>query len=146
MSPGKRPGIEKKEDRIESPDHRDDHPALEWATLDQLEVGEFYTLGTESPLTYLLVGSYVGRGGRTEYDVTTLVGASAGRAYTRTYWRPQQEVLVVPAEHVGDRLTASAVAFAERERHGIDRITLGSDCWPWCINDADVINDAEVVA
>ena len=116
----------------------DDHPSLEWTTLDNLEVGEFYTLGTESPLTCLLVGKYRGRGGRHEFDVTTLVGASGGRAYTRTYWKPTQQVLVVPAEYVGDRLTAAAVAFAERERRGLDRISLGSDVFPWCLGAEEV--------
>lgn len=111
----------------------DDHSSLEWTTLDDLEVGEFYTLGTESPMTFLLVGRALGRGGRHEFDVTTLVGASGGRAYTRTYWRPKQEVLIVPAEYVGDRLTAAAVAFAEREQRGLDRIELGSDVFPWCL-------------
>ena len=111
----------------------DDHSSLEWTTLDDLEVGEFYTLGTESPMTFLLVGRALGRGGRLEFDVTTLVGASGGRAYTRTFWRPKQEVLVVPAEYVGDRLTAAAVAFAEREQRGLDRIELGSDVFPWCL-------------
>ena len=111
----------------------DDHSSLEWTTLDDLEVGEFYTLGTESPMTFLLVGRALGRGGRHEFDVTTLVGASGGHAYTRSYWRPKQEVLIVPAEYVGDRLTAAAVAFAEREQRGLDRIELGSDVFPWCL-------------
>lgn len=116
----------------------DHHDALEWASLEELEVGEFYTISPESPLTYLLVGKYRGRGGRTEFDVTTLVGASGGRAYTRTYWKPTQQVLVVPAEYVGDRLTAAAVAFNERERLGLDRISLGSDVFPWCLGTEEV--------
>lgn len=110
---------------------------LEWATLSDLEIGEAYTLGIESPLTFLLVGVHSGRGGRAEYDVTTLVGPG-GRSSTRTYWRPNQEVLIVPAEAVGHRLSAAATAFAERERRGLDRIALGSDVWPSSLAPEDI--------
>ncbi|MGM0697651.1 MAG: hypothetical protein ACQEVD_02300 [Actinomycetota bacterium] len=122
----------------------DDRPNLKWAPIDDLEVGEFYTLGVESPLTYLLVGRYAGRGGRTEYDVNVLVGPSEGRAYTKTFWNPSQDVLVIPPEHVGDRLTAAAVAFNERHHLGREHIELGSDCFPWCAVTAD--ENAEVSA
>lgn len=120
----------------------DYHDALEWCAMSDLEVGEFYTLSVESPLTYLLVGRAIGRGGRDEFDSSTLVGPG-GRVSTRTYWQPRQDVLVVPPEAVGDRLSAAAVAFAEREHLGIDRIVLSSDCYPWTLagSDADAGHD-----
>ena len=108
----------------------DEHPDLEWTILSDLEVGEAYTLSTESPLTFLMLGKFKGRNGRPEYDVTTLVGPAQGRASTRTYFRGDTEVLVVPTREVGHRVAFAAKAFSNREFRGRDRVELGPDCWP----------------
>lgn len=108
----------------------DDHPDLEWTQLSDLKVGEAYTLSTESPLTFLMLGNFKGRNGRPEYDVTTLVGPAQGRATTRTYFRGDTEVLVVPTREVGHRAAFAANAFSDRTFRGHDRIELGPDCWP----------------
>lgn len=118
----------------------DYHDALEWCAMSELSVGEAYAISLESPLTYLLVGRAIGRGGRDEFDVTTLVGPN-GRAYTRTFWHAQQSVIVIPPEAIGDRLSAAANAFAEREHLGVDRIELGSDCYPWTLGGSDAVED-----
>lgn len=118
------------------------HPELEWAKLSDLEVGEAYTLGVESPMTFLMLGKFYGRNGRPEYDVSTLVGASGGRASTRTYFRGETEVLVVPAEEVGKRIACAAEAFSSRSFTGSERIELSRDCWPLSL----LADDQEVSA
>lgn len=106
------------------------HPDLEWSKLSDLEVGEAYTLSTESPLTFVMLGKFYGRNGRPEYDVTTIVGPANGRASTRTFFRGETEVLVVPPEEVGDRIAHAAQGFSNRSFTGSERIELGRDCWP----------------
>ncbi|MCU4298185.1 hypothetical protein D3I60_14075 [Brevibacterium permense] len=102
---------------------------LEWSPIADLEVGEAYTLSTSSPLTYILVGKHTGRGGRAEYDATTIVGPG-GRGYTRSYFRGDLEVLVVPPEEVGARIADAAESFSTRSFTGREHISLSSDSWP----------------
>ncbi|WP_193078994.1 hypothetical protein [Brevibacterium aurantiacum] len=122
----------------------DYHSDLEWSKLSDIEPGECYTLATDSPMTFLMLGKFTGRNGRPEYDVTTLVGPSGGRATTRTFFRGGVEVLVVPPEVVGERIAHAAVAFTNRNFNGSERIELSVDCWPLSlVSDTD---DAEVAA
>lgn len=119
-----------------------DHPDLEWSTVADLAIGDCYTTSTKSPLTYMMLDKRNGYRGRAEFDCTTLVGPAGGRASTRTYYRGEQEILIVPPEEVGDRIAAAALAFGQRPFHGHDHIELGRDCWPLTL----VPDDAEVVA
>lgn len=119
--------------------HLDYHPDLEWAKLSDLRVGEAYALNTDSPMTFLMLGKFYGRNGRPEYDVTTLVGAASGRATTRTYFRGETEVLVVPPAEIGNRIAYAAAAFAGRNFNGQERIALSPDCWPLSLADDDVV-------
>lgn len=119
--------------------HLEYHPDLEWAKLSDLRVGEAYALNTDSPMTFLMLGKFHGRNGRPEYDVTTLVGAASGRATTRTYFRGETEVLVVPPAEVGNRIAYAAVAFSERNFNGQERIALAPTCWPLSLADDDVV-------
>lgn len=110
--------------------------------LSDLEPGECYTLSTSSPFTFLMLGKFAGRNGRAEFDATTIVGAASGRASTRTYYRGDLEVLVIPADMVGERIAAAAAAFTNRNFNGSERIELGGACWPLSLAGEDM----EVVA
>ncbi|MBM6589857.1 hypothetical protein [Brevibacterium sp. RIT 803] len=121
----------------------DDHPDLTWANIDQLEVGEWYATSVESPLSYMLIGTATGRGGRTEYDIVCPIGAGR-KPSLRTFWKPGNQLIVIPPEHVGQRLTDAAIAFAEKERQGLSRITLSPESWPNCLAEGN--DDAEVSA
>lgn len=124
----------------------DYHHALEWSTLDLLEVGDTYTISTTSPFTYLVVDRARGRGGRLEIDAITLVGPGS-KASKRTFWSQTQEVLIIPPSAVGQRIADAAAAFAQRDRLGSDRIELSADSYPNCLAEdiADVEDDDNAI-
>lgn len=125
------------------------HDELEWSRICDLRVGEAYQTSVDSPLTFVMLGKFYGRNGRPEYDVTTIVGPNQGRASTRTYFRGEKEVLVVPPAEVGSRVAHAAVAFSDRNFRGHEIVQLGRDCWPLSLIEDDhvaVVEDEEVSA
>ena len=127
---------------------KDHHSALEWSTLDLLDIGDHYVTSTTSPISYLEADRARGRGNRLEIDAIMLIGPGS-KPVKRTYWHKDQEVLIIPPEHVGQRLTDAAVAFAQRDRLGSDFIELSDRSWPNCLPEDDVedvtVDDAEHV-
>lgn len=103
---------------------------IEYCEIGDLEPGEHFTLGKRCPLTFLVRSKHRGRAGRTEVDTTVLVGLSAGRSYAKTFIRSDLEVMLIPDQFVGDRLSRAIEEFS-RERQGEDRIELGSDVFPY---------------
>lgn|SRR5699024_3512349 len=112
---------------------------LEWIEVADLEPGEFFTLGPDSPLTFVARGHHLTMRGSAQLDVSCLAGVRDGAAYTSTFYRPKLKVLIVPEEVVGERVAAAVEAFNDRQFRGHDRAELPSDVWPW----AEAPNDAE---
>lgn len=114
----------------------DHHSALEWSSLEDLSIGEIYGISTSSPLSFLVVDRARGRGNRLEIDAIMLIGPGS-KPVKRTYWHKDQEVLVIPPAEVGRRISDAAVAFAQRDRLGSDRIELSDEAWPNCLPEDD---------
>src|SRR5699024_2164263 len=60
---------------------------------------------------------------------------SDGRAYSKTMYRPQLEVLLVHDEYVGARVGRALEGFRNRNRRGDDRVALGSGMRPYVAAD-----------
>ncbi|MCU4296458.1 hypothetical protein D3I60_05080 [Brevibacterium permense] len=110
----------------------EEHPSMVWSTLDELSIGDHYCLGPASPTTYLVVDRARGRAGRLEIDAVLLIGPGS-KPIKRTYWHRDQQVLIIEPQHVGQRLADAAVAFAQPDRLGSDRIELSASSWPACL-------------
>lgn len=114
---------------------------LEWAAVSDLSAGEFFTLGTTCPLTFVSHGTYLTRWNTAETAATVLAGIRDGKPYAKTFYRPALEVLIVPDEHVGERVGTAVEAFRGRNFTGSERVELPDGIWPWSAAD-----DAEVAA
>ncbi|MDN6498181.1 MAG: hypothetical protein L0K44_00260 [Yaniella sp.] len=77
--------------------------------LRDLEVGDAYTVGRSSPVTYQVAGVDTVQSRRT-YWINVLCGAG-GRAYRRTFVETGLVVIPIPVELLGPRLAASAILF-----------------------------------
>lgn len=118
---------------------------LLYTEVSDLQVGEFFTLGENCILTFLVRDKFIGRNGRVEVTTTVLAGLSNGRAYDKTMFRPALEVLLVPEEVVGERVSGALEAFhAHNSRgKGRDRVQLGSGIWPHSLAPDDAENISE---
>lgn len=130
MPPSKRLGIERKGHTM-----TEETTELEYVEVGDLRIGEHFTLGENCPLTFVVRELFVSTSGRVQVNTTVLAGLSDGRAYSKTMYRPQLEVLLVPDEYVGERVGRAIEAFRNRNRRGHDRVELGSGIWPYVAAD-----------
>lgn len=114
---------------------------LEWVAVSDLKAGEFFTLGTTCPLTLVSRGTYVTARGTTEVEASCLAGMRDGRAYSKTFYKPKLEVLIVPDEHVGARVGAAIEAFRDRNFRGCERVESATDIWPRSADTLDAVED-----
>lgn len=124
---------------------------LEYVEICNLEPGEFFTLGETCPLTFVSRGGDLTQRGTVEVDASCLAGLRDGRAYSKTFYRPKLEVLVVPDGHVGARVGAAIEAFRDRNFSGYECVELAMGIWPWLEDDGtddglDLPDELEVSA
>lgn len=108
---------------------------LEYAEISNLVSGEFFTLGETCPLTFVSRGGHLTERGTVEVDASCLAGLRDGKAYSKTFYRPNLEVLIVPDGHVGARVGAAIEAFHDRNFSGYERVELAMGIWPWLEDD-----------
>lgn len=108
-----------------------DQSNLEYIRVGDLKPGDFFTLGVNSPLTFVARGHHLTMRGSVQLDASCLAGMRDGAAYTSTFYRPALEVLLVPENVVGERVAAAVEAFSDRQFRGHERIELPSGVWPW---------------
>ncbi|WP_166821842.1 hypothetical protein [Brevibacterium limosum] len=118
---------------------------LEYIEISALEPGKFFTLGLTCPLTFVSRGAYVTARGTTEIEASCMAGMRDGKAYSKTFYKPKLEVLIVPDEHVGARVGSAIEAFRDRNFRGCERVELATGIWPWT-GDADSLAEVEDLA